>query len=207
MAQTAVPTSLTSAGWTGAFADLGDASDATFIESPANPTVSDEFVCELGPLTNPGLTTGHVIRVRADIEPDAAGLYDLVLQLENIDDASVITTQTYTPVPDAFADYALTVPEGDVSRIHYAGGVRVRGRAAVNGSYLPLSCVWGAVVGADTYRLQVGTSTGNSERFNQNVGDALAYTVYVVPGTYYVRAYSVDGGVETIINSEQAVTL
>ena len=139
MAQTAVPTSLTSAGWTGAFADLGDASDATFIESPDNPTVADEFVCELGPLTNPGLTTGHVIRVRADIEPDAGGSYDLVLQLENIDDDSVITTQTYTPVPDAFADYALTVPEGDVALIHYAGGLRVRGWAVVNGGYAALT--------------------------------------------------------------------
>ena len=204
MAQTAVPTSLTSAGWTGAFADLGDASDATFIESPDNPTVADEFVCELGPLTNPGITTGRVIRVRADIEPDAADLYDLVLQLENIDDDSVITTQTYTPVPDAFADYALTVPEGDVALIHYAGGVRIRGWAVVNGGHAAVVFVWDAVVGATSYIVQIGTATGQSDVYNADVGNFLTTTRYLMTGIYFSRVVPQGAGSPT---AEQEFTV
>ena len=64
--------------------------------------------------------------------------------------------------------------------------------------------VWDVVIGASSYVLQVGTATTQSDRFNQDVGDVLAYGLALSPGTYYSRVVPQGAGSTT---DEQAVTV
>lgn len=47
--------------------------------------------------------------------------------------------------------------------------------------------VWDSDTNATSYVLQIGTSTGASDRFNQDVGNVLTYGVSLEAGTYYSR--------------------
>lgn len=54
---------------------------------------------------------------------------------------------------------------------------------------------WDAVIGADSYQLEVGVTPGGSEYTVVNTGSALEYTINFPPGTYYSRVRAVVGGV------------
>lgn len=64
--------------------------------------------------------------------------------------------------------------------------------------------VWDAVGGASSYVLQIGTSTGQSDRYNSNVGNVLTYTLTLLPGTYYSRVVPQGAGSTTV---EQVVSV
>lgn len=64
--------------------------------------------------------------------------------------------------------------------------------------------VWDAVVGATSYVLQVGTATTESDIYNANVGNVLAESLYLDPGTYYSRVVPQGAGSAT---DEQVVTV
>lgn len=56
--------------------------------------------------------------------------------------------------------------------------------------------VWDAVTDADSYVLEVGTTSGGSERFDADVGNVLTYPLVMVPGTYWSRTKAVIDSVE-----------
>lgn len=128
MTQIARPTSLTTDEWTGAYTALADASDATYIQSPVLPVESQTFLCPLSEVNPPGATTGHQLRVRSNVYPSLATSQDLVLEVENADDASVVATRTITTVPDEVGEELWTLTEAEVGNIHSYSGLRVRGR-------------------------------------------------------------------------------
>lgn len=201
MGQTATPTSLTTTSWTGTAAGLADASDATYLESAATPVAAQTFLCNLSTLIDPGIDTGHQIRIRTIGSPTGSDPQDVVLALENTDDDSVIATRTMTVAPDAFADTILTLTAAEAATIHSYSGLRIRGYGR---SGAGVAFTWGAVVGATSYILQIGTGSSRSDVFNCNVGNKLTFSVALNAGTYYVRVVPVGAGSTT---GEQTVVV
>lgn len=208
MTQIATPTSLTGGAWSGASTDLSDASDATYIESPGTPDLGAAFLCELAGVDAPGTLERHQIRVRAAIVPTDDLPYDLILQLENSDDDSIVSTVTYPLVPETFADYVLALDAGEVVGIHDYSGLRIRGWVAPAGGYTVIACQWDAVENATSYVLQVGTTHDGDDVYGHDVGDAVTHTVYVlVDATYYVRVIPYIGAVAQTPTAHQEVTV
>jgi len=54
-------------------------------------------------------------------------------------------------------------------------------------TWMEVVFTWTSVSGATDYTLQIGTSSGASDYFNQSVGNVLTYTLNMPPGTYYAR--------------------
>lgn len=195
MSQSARPTSLTSATWTGAYTDLADESDATYVQSPDGPVASQTFLCALSSIIDPGVDTGHQIRVRAVLEPSTGSPLDLVLAVENADDSSVVAIRTYV-APGAYVDGVVTLTTAEAARIHSYAGLQVRGYGQEAGSG-SIAFVWAAVGGATSYVLQIGSATTLSDIFNFNVGNVTDYSVTLSAGTYYSRVVPVGAGSET----------
>ena len=196
MSQTSRPTALTTDEWAGAFTDVADNDDATYLQSPQSPVESQVFVCALSEVSSPGVYTGHQIRVRANAYPSLSTAHALVLDLENVDDGSVVATRTYSPVPDAVEDEVLALTEAEAALIHDYAGLRIKGRGKLT-TGTAVAFVWDDVVGATSYVLQVGTSSGNYNRSNSNVGNVLTMELTLSPGTYFSRVVPVGAGSAT----------
>ena len=67
--------------------------------------------------------------------------------------------------------------------------------------------VWHTVVNADTYVLKVGTATGQSDIFNQDVGNVINYFLHLAPGTYYSNVIPMDGATPLTALGEQMVVV
>jgi hypothetical protein len=63
---------------------------------------------------------------------------------------------------------------------------------------------WAAVVGATSYVLQVGTGTGLSDFFNEDVGNVITYELALPQDTYYARVVPQGAGSTT---AEQTFTI
>lgn len=210
MAQVAYPTSFTSATWSGVYTDLGDGSDATFVESPMGPIASQTFVCNLAAMTDPTVDTGHQIRVRAQIDPPGGGPLNLVLTLENVDDDSVVAVREYPSVPDAFVDSVLDLNTTEASAIHSYSGLRIRGYAySVVGE--SVAFFWNTTPGATSYVLQITQTSGQyspPSYYNSNVGYTLTHTLTLAtPGTYYSRVVPYIGGTPQTPTAEEETTV
>lgn len=192
MTQIAKPTSLTTDEWDGAYTDLADSADSTYIESPVLPVEAQTFTCALAEVSEPPVDTGHQIRVRAYAYPSLATAHDLVLKLENSDDGSTVAEWTYSTVPDALEDEVLTLTEAEAAQIHSYAGLRVKGRGKRQ-TGTEIAFVWDDVTNATSYVLQVGTATGQSDRCNSNVGNVTTMALTLAPGTYYSRVVIVGG--------------
>ncbi len=104
-AQTAVPVSDVSAGsWTAstgsdlyAMLDETVADDTDYILSPLAPA-NNEAKVRLGPLTDPAVSTGHVINYRFYKTPDGSARGDLTVTLYAADGTTSIASQAYTDV-------------------------------------------------------------------------------------------------------------
>jgi len=205
MSQSAFPTSLMTTTWAGAYTDLADDNDATFIESPVDPEAADTFVCALGAVTDPGVATGHLIRVRAQIDPATGEPQDLVLALENVDDDSVVATRILTPPPNGMAERELTLTEAEAGQIHDYAGLRLRGYARAGQGY---AFFWVTVGGATRYVLQIGTFSGGPWNiFDADVGYTLTYPVWLDAGTYYSQVAAYNGAAWISTTDEQEVTI
>lgn len=96
-------------------------SDADFIRSPTNP-VNEIYVCRLSDVTDPLLSTGHIIRVRAGTDVASGGnIIDMVVQLRQGyvsegTQGTLIATLTQANISaGSFVTYTytLTGPEAD----------------------------------------------------------------------------------------------
>lgn len=67
--------------------------------------------------------------------------------------------------------------------------------------------VWDDVATADSYKLQVGTTVGSSNRFNSNVGNVLTIEVSLPTGIYYSRVLAYNGASLIYTSNEQIVTV
>lgn len=128
MSQRAFPASFVGGEWTGSASHLKDSSDGTYIISPVNPDPAKPFLVILDPIADPGVDTGHILRLRATIDTIGAGALILVLALENSDDDSVVAWLTKTDVPDTgFIEIIFELDPADVANIHDYGRLQVRG--------------------------------------------------------------------------------
>lgn len=197
--QRAVPTSLITADWTGTFASLSDGSDGTYLTSPITTDEAKTFVCDLEPLTDPGVDTGHAIAVRAMIDTLGAESLMLTLRVENVSDGSIVATKPYGPIADTFINLSLPLTAVEAALILDYGALRLRGWWAEGNT----AFVWDAYAGANSYVLQVGTSPGLSDRYNANVGNFLTHTLALAPGTYYARRLAYAGATLLHTSAEQ----
>lgn len=201
--QIAHPTSLVTADWSGSAASLGDGSDGTYITSPAVPDETKVFVCPLEPLTDPGVDTGHQIRVRAMIDTLGGESLMLGLRVENVVSGTTVAERDRGPIDDGFADLVLTLSEAEAALIEDYGALQIRGWWHIGNT----AFVWDAYPGADSYVLQVGTATTLSDVYNRNIGNYLTYTLALAPGTYYARYLAYAGATLVATSDEQTRTV
>lgn len=192
MSQVAVPTTFTSATWSGTAAALGDASDATYAASPQSPIAGQTFLCDLASLTDPGVDTTHQIVARVAISPVDGEDLTLVLQLENSDDASIVAYRSYPHVPNGMTTYTMTLSTVEAASIHSYSGLRVRGWGIPYATQ-EVAFTWTAVVGATTYTLRVATEPGGPYT-DYVAGYVLTYPVMLPVGTYFSRVQAYDAG-------------
>ena len=64
--------------------------------------------------------------------------------------------------------------------------------------------VWDAVESATSYVLQVGTASGQSDRYDGDVGNVLTYSLDLTTGVYFSRVVPQGAGETT---AEQTVTV
>ena len=95
------------------------ADDADFIRSAVTPT-SDVYVTKLTSVTDPGLSTGHVVRYRYSKDAAAGAQIDLTVELRQdyVNEASqgtLIHSQPHTNIGEAWTagTFTLTGPEAD----------------------------------------------------------------------------------------------
>ena len=67
--------------------------------------------------------------------------------------------------------------------------------------------MWDTVVGATSYVLQVGSSSGLSDVLNADVGYVLTYGVVLTQGTYYWRVVPYTGATPGVATDEQSVVV
>ena len=197
--QTAHPTTLITADWIGSVGSLSDGSDGTYLLSPTTTDEAKTFVCDLEPLTDPGVDTGHAIQVRAMIDTLGAESLMLTLRVENVSDGSIVATKPYGPISDTFVNLSLPLTEAQAALILDYAALRLRGWWAEGNT----AFVWDAYAGATSYVLQVGTATGLSDRYNTNVGNYLTHTLALAPGTYYARYLAYAGATLLYTSAEQ----
>jgi hypothetical protein len=93
-------------------------------------------------------------------------------------------------------------------------GATVRRARAVPGVYVPpitgfhaVAFTWDTVATADSYTLEVGTSTGATNTYNASRGNTLFYTLSLQSGTYYWRAKAYTSTTWLSTTDELAVTV
>lgn len=72
--------------------------------------------------------------------------------------------------------------------------------------WLPAS-QWTPPQTADSYVLRVGTSTGNYNKFDQDVGNVQGCIVNLTPGNYWACVVPYNGGVAGTPSAEQTVSV
>lgn len=84
-----------------------------------------------------------------------------------------------------------------------ASGVLYQETAGSAAGWMTITFTWGAVSGAESYQLEIGTTSGGTQYAVTNVGNVLSYQVALPPGTYYSRVRAVIGGVPGTASTEQ----
>jgi len=122
MSQTSLPIAIEGAGWTGAYTDIADESDATYVESPTSPDADEPLLVILDALSPPEALTGHVLTVRVATDPDSAHAEPLSVDIELLDgtDNSVIASKTTVGVGAALQNIVLTLTEQEAASVVYA---------------------------------------------------------------------------------------
>jgi hypothetical protein len=161
----------------------------------------------MGAVDAPVDDTGHLIRARICISPAAGEDLDLVLQLENTDDSSVVATRIKAHVPDSFTDYVFNLLESEAALIHNYSGLRIVGYGRPTVGAQTISFVWSAVPSATSYVLYVGTTSMASDVHSDNVGNVLTHEVSLSGGTYFCRVAAIVGGIEQTATDEQVVNV
>lgn len=135
--QFAYPVSDISAGsWTGeggettslyTHIDETSVNDADYIRSSLSPPTADVSRFRLGSLSDPNVSTGHVLHFRIGKDATAGARIDLTVTLYRADGSTVVKTQTYTNV-DALTTYDVTLSGSEADSIpsgDYASGLVV----------------------------------------------------------------------------------
>jgi hypothetical protein len=73
----------------------------------------------------------------------------------------------------------------------------------VDTGFMEVVFTWDAVGGADSYQLEIGTTSGASDTLVRNVGNVLTYTYTLAPGDYFSRVKAVTGGTPGTASVEQ----
>lgn len=201
MSQQARPISLTSADWTGTAAALADESDSTFLESAVSPTASQTFLCSLSSLADPMVSTGHQFRIRAAKDPADGEAVDLVVALEQSGTGNVIATRIFADVSSLYTEHVFALSAAEAELVTDYSALRLRGYGCAS---IERAFTWSSVSGATSYVLQVGSATGESGVFNQDVGNVLSHYLYLSSGTYYSRVVPQGAGSTT---DEQVTTI
>lgn len=199
------PTAISSTGWAGAYTDLADDSDLTYVLR-ADPDASDPLLVTMAPLTNPGATNGHNVIVRAAALNDEAD--PLACQIEVLDGDTNTVIATFTAsLTETPTDLTFVLSSTQASLFNYDNPkVRLTGIAA-DTTTQDVAFVWDAVTGADSYVLQIGRTLGTADVFNADVGYVLTYTVTLNGGTYYSRVVPYRDAVAGTPTDWQTVTV
>lgn len=99
--------------------DEVSANDADYIQSSPSPTDWEEYQTRLGDLLDPGLTTGHAIRVRFQKSATGGDRIDLRIRLYRADGVTVITETGYADI-DALQTFEFALSEPNADAIPYA---------------------------------------------------------------------------------------
>ncbi len=129
--QYARPVSTTSAGlWTPVGAatihealDEASPNDADYAQSPLSPAAASPVRVALGPLNEPPVSTGHIVRYR--MGKDAAGGDTLTVTPRLYQGATLISTGPAQAVPDAFQTFSWTLTGPETDSISNYGDLRV----------------------------------------------------------------------------------
>jgi hypothetical protein len=99
----------TDTGATATFAaiDESTASDADYDQSSLNPVTTDTFRVSLGNVTDPAVSTGHIVKYRYG--KDVAGGDAMTLVVRLMQGATQISSWTHTDVPAGFTDAVQTL--------------------------------------------------------------------------------------------------
>jgi len=102
--------------------DESTASDADYIRSPASP-VNEVYVCRLSDVTDPALSTGHIMRMRTAVDQAAQEALDFTQQLRQGyvsegTQGTLIASQSRTGVTSTtFTDSAYTLSGAEADAI------------------------------------------------------------------------------------------
>lgn len=99
--------------------DESSVDDGDFIESGVAP-VDDPYVCQLGPLTDPVSSTGHIVRYRYK-KSGSAGI-DLTVELREgyaseASPGTLIASWSHTSISTSFVTAAQTLTAGEADAI------------------------------------------------------------------------------------------
>lgn len=93
----------------------------------------------------------------------------------------------------------------DLPLIHnFAEATPSSGFPTADPGWMVVPFFWDAVGGAESYQLEIGTSSGGTEYGTGNVGLVLTYSLGLPPGTYYSRVRAVIGGVAGTASTEDS---
>ena len=95
--------------------------DADFVRSPLPAVAGDVYVCRLSDVTDPAVSTGHIIRARLNKSGGGATI-DMTVELRQgyVSEASqgtLIATLTQANVTNSFVEYTYTLSAGEADSI------------------------------------------------------------------------------------------
>jgi hypothetical protein len=161
MTQVLRPVSATGSGWIGAVSDLNDASDATAMTGPPNPSVDQLLACVVASGVDPGTRDAITLHLRLM----SVGGLDAVVSLYNADD-SLVGTKTIAGVSSAIVQTDWTLTPAEAAKI-----------TAFSGWYVTLGYGPTGVVATVSAELEPdGTETGY--RMDVYAASDLATRVY-----------------------------
>jgi len=101
--------------------DESSPSDSDFITSEFDPSASP-YVCALSAVTDPNVSTGHIVRYRARKDPSTGAQIDLTTELREgyVSEGSpgtLIASEVQVDLPTSFTTFALALSGGEADAI------------------------------------------------------------------------------------------